>query len=216
MKRLMMLALLSSTVNAAQLTEPAPVAGENGKASAKIENCAALRLRATTVNKQNQDAVQSGSCVAIDCNEFGLKGARYLITAAHVVSASGAKISIELTNGRWVACELVSADRNSDVALLKAAEDMAFPLKLAPDQCLWVSGCPESKPSTIAYGAMTKIDIEVPMAHGMSGGAVFNWSREIAGIIVSGPGDEQGNMRGDVGTFVTASVVRRFLKTLAK
>jgi S1-C subfamily serine protease len=171
-----------------------------------------LRVKAVWTIGPREWGTAHGSASAIDCAEFGLSGARYLLTAAHVVSGhAGAAVTAEV-GGRWVACEIVCSDTALDLALLKTAEDVPHPAPLAPDEILRVSGSPEARPVLVAAGVVTALQASLPMAHGMSGGPAYNERCELAGVIVSGERGADGQMRNDMAGIVAASVVRAFLK----
>jgi len=178
----------------------------------------AFRVRATgQVDADNWTPIDHGTGSAIDCTEFGLKEPRYILTCAHVVNKKGRTFSIEISDGRWIACEAVLIDEECDLALLKASEDLPAPAKLAPAEKMKTSGSPEGKPVIVAAAAVKRLGVELPMAHGMSGGPIYNAKGELAGVIMSGVSNDEGKtILPNVCVAISADCVRLFLESVKK
>ena len=171
----------------------------------------AYRLRSENAHGETRH----GTCSALDCGEFKDLNGQYIVTAAHVTGAAGDRLKIEAENDRWIDCTLLAIDREDDIAILKASALLPKSSKLAPDGAVTVSGSPTSKPVITERGTVRALVLRLDvMAHGMSGGPVFDLDGNLAGIIVAGIADDNGAMKHDTGLVVAASVIRHFLSTL--
>lgn len=180
----------------------------------------------------NETKESTGSAVGVDLTEYGLTEPRFLLTAAHVVcthpvtreEAAGFiekivdVVEIQIRTDKvkkWVHCKILIVDKDRDLCLLEALEDLPKIFKLADDEdvgaAVVVAGCPIGTTPSASLGYLTSKDPEItgltkcqlwqasgPFYYGNSGGPVFDAEAEkIVGILIAGLGKEGGD-----GTFM--------------
>ena len=155
-------------------------------------------------------------------------GRREILTAAHVVDAKGvATFRVEVASPgksvadasgsfRWVACTLGGIDRERDLAVLIAGEDLPNFALLAADKhaTLFMVASGEARPVSVSSGFITAAKADFgDMAHGKSGGAVLDGSGRLVGLVLQGEPlkGSSSAMRPDVTWFIAAGEIRKFL-----
>jgi S1-C subfamily serine protease len=161
----------------------------------------------------------SGSSFGIDLSDYGLIDKRFLITAAHVVlqqngmkPVDGVEIQIRTeTVKKWIKCKILVIDKDRDVAVLEASEDLPAVLKLGQDievgSPIFVSGCPAGTTPTTVAGWLTSKDPEfllapikcklwqasAPFWMGNSGGPVSDAvTNKVVGMLIAGISTKEG------------------------
>lgn len=169
------------------------------------------------------------SCVAVDMTEFGLKGKRYLLTAAHcVLNSNGqpyADLDVEV-DGKFVHATVIKSDEDLDFALISVEDDVPAVAKLGRSSTVQVGddltavGGPMGQPLQATSGRVTskrffhcEIRSSMNIKHGNSGGAVFNSSGEVVAIVLSFDMEHGGDeKKGGPGKFAPEDCFRRFLE----
>lgn len=127
--------------------------------------------------EQTQSSV--GSAFGMDLTEWGFKGKKYLLTAAHVVLQKAAgtravldrpvdKVEIQIRTDkikRWVNCRIIFIDKDRDAALLEADEEIPVVFKLGEKaeigSSIILAGCPVGTTPQAVFGIMTSMDPEI-------------------------------------------------------
>lgn len=182
-----------------------------------------------------KDGIYSqGSAVSIDLSREGLKGSRYLLTAAHCVVVKGrpAKaILVEIASQRkWVEAKILAYDDDLDIALLLADEDMPETIKLSNGEEIDIGdflvtiGSPRGEPLAASSGYLSSkgdqnpktgrskwYEGSLPITHGNSGGGVFDPNtKEIVGIATAIWEEDKGSTP-NIAFFVGAKDINEFL-----
>jgi S1-C subfamily serine protease len=176
---------------------------------------------------------------------FVIDGEGHLATNAHVVTTGeGAKLKrakavyVEFSDGNRVGAQIVGADPNADVALLKVdpSELKLVPLKLGSSHDLRVGepvatvGSPFGEPQSLSVGVVSAVDraiesltafsignaiqTDAGINHGNSGGPLLDAKGEVVGInaqIRSSSGQGEG-----VGFAVPVDTAKRSLDQLRR
>ena len=155
----------------------------------------------------------------------------YLLTNQHVVDAAD-EIIVTLTDGRKFEAELVGADPETDVALLRVEPDSLTALPLADSDDLQVGdyvvaiGNPFGLGQTVTAGIVSAvgrsnlgiedyenfIQTDAAINVGNSGGALINLEGELVGINTAIFGGRGGNI--GIGFAIPINMVRRIMDQL--
>jgi S1-C subfamily serine protease len=172
-------------------------------------------MRVRCVHDEDKTTLtEHGSCVAVTDNTLGLDSKRSVLTAAHVVGKPSGTIVVEARTGHWVRCTLEKIDKDRDLALLKAAEDLPNAVRLAKVEALTVIASKAGE--TVRSQAATPFKIFALCSlfgPGMSGGALIDSNGKLYGIVTAGVRDPRtGNMCPDIGVFISIAEIRSFLQ----
>lgn len=181
----------------------------------------------------------SGTAWGVDLSEYGIKEKKYLMTAAHVVLVEQRpvdKVEIQVRTEKvkkWLTCKIVAVDKDRDLALLEAPEEIPVVFKLGAEPEIGTpvvhSGCPVGTVPSAALGFLTSKDPEGPLAlrckiwqasvpffSGSSGGPVFDAETgNVIAILVAGI-SSNGSMVPNLAFIIPVFEVRHFLDTLFK
>ena len=155
----------------------------------------------------------------------------YVVTNSHVVDSAD-EITVVLADGRELSAELVGADADTDVALLKMPDVAALPVvEFGDDTELrvgdWVVavGNPFGLGGTVTAGIVSAIErnigfgpytdyiqIDAPINQGNSGGPTFDLNGEVVGMNTAIFSPSGGNV--GIGFAVPASTVRVIVEEL--
>lgn len=193
----------------------------------------AIKVEFVRFDKQegkNVNTTGHGTGTAVDLTEFGLKGNRYILTAAHVVTEEDAigplNILVAVPDVGLIKATLVKKDMDLDIAIIEVKIDLPKLAKLDTDKELPNGteiinvGCPEAIPPKAFPGKILEKRsmgylADIPgFYHGNSGGGVFRKSTGLlTGVAISGlPSDTDplGMERGK-GIFTPTRLVRFWL-----
>lgn len=165
-------------------------------------------------------ATRHGTAFGIDLHKYGFAENRYLLTAAHNIVDKG-DIRIEHKT-HWYKCEVVAADKDLDICLLKCEEwvsvqELADKDAHAGDD-VTMYGAPRAETVKAFKGSIVKqyyqkwctTLMRIQFDHGDSGAPVFDTVGKIVGMAVAGlPKD--GDLDKTVGTFLPVSAIESFL-----
>lgn len=202
-------------------------------AAMKVNYDAAFRLRYTRMENK-EEVTGHGTAVAVDVAEWGYKGPHYLLTATHnVFDSEGHErgtLQIELSSGKWSKVDVVDANKDLDLCLLRSSKEVPVTApKIAdedakPHDHVWLLGSPKGVPIRQLPGMVMRRFSDgrihslmmVEFDHGCSGGPVFNKDEKIVGLAVQGVFEKNSKdqISHIMGLFVPAGVIRSFLDTL--
>lgn len=170
----------------------------------------------------NADSNYWGTAVAVDVSNYGFKGKRYLLTAAHnIKKTTDTETLIQMEVG-WIKCKCVKIDEDFDVCLLECALDSPTVATLDSTVDLPVGtvlenvGCPKSnKPEKVVSGKLEEkhMNWKAPFPgfyHGSSGSPVFH-NGKLFGIGTGGEADKKGEMIEGIGFFLPLRRLQQFL-----
>jgi S1-C subfamily serine protease len=152
-----------------------------------------------------------------------------VVTNAHVVG-SATTVDLRTRDGRWYTGEVVGADRNSDLAVIEAADlpDAATPLPLSESPATIgqevvaignpfdldgsvttgiVSGTNRSIPAPTGFSIPDAIQTDAAVNPGNSGGPLMSLDGSVLAVINSGGGD-------NIAFGISAAMARRVLPEL--
>ncbi len=175
-----------------------------------------------------------GAAVSVDLSEFGLKGSRYILTAAHCISDNGKirdEISIDYKDKgetKWTGVKVIAMDEDFDIAILTTDVDMPVLVTFCSDidigDALITIGSPQATALTANFGFLSDkgslaeqkhagwYQGSMAITHGNSGGPVFDPNNEtLVGIITAIIGDP-GNQAPNIALFVGYEEIQKFLK----
>jgi len=153
----------------------------------------------------------------------------HVVTNAHVVGEATA-VDLRTRDGRWYAGEVVGTDRNSDLAVIEAADlpDAATPLTLTETSATIgqevvaignpfdldgsvttgiVSGTDRSIPAPTGFSIPDAIQTDAAVNPGNSGGPLMSLGGRVLAVINSGGGD-------NIAFGISAALARRILPEL--
>jgi len=153
----------------------------------------------------------------------------HVVTNAHVVGEANA-VDLRTRDGRWYTGEVVGTDRNSDLAVIEAADlpDAATPLSLAESPATIgqevvaignpfdldgsvttgiVSGTDRSIPAPTGFSIPDAIQTDAAVNPGNSGGPLMALDGRVLAVINSGGGD-------NIAFGISAALARRVLPAL--
>jgi S1-C subfamily serine protease len=196
-----------------------------------------LRLRTTRLEIDSTIVIGWGTAFGVDLGHYGLSGARYLLTAAHLIHAISpivlqSELKVELEPETWVLCKVVAQDNKCDLCLLECSAKLPVLAKLAErdnpslgDKVVIV-GCPRGVAPCVSVGTLTDKEPNVKgkrwqaaakFNHGNSGGPVYNEkTKSVIGVAVAGVSDGMGDMRPDTALFTPMVEIRAFLDWAAE
>ena len=174
--------------------------------------------------QRSEAAVGTGSGVIVDSRG-------YILTNNHVVGGAD-NIIVRLSDGREVQAELVGADPDSDIAVIRIAADRLTPAILGDSddcevgECVMAMGSPFGLEATVTTGIISArgrsnlniveiedfIQTDAAINPGNSGGPLVNLKGEVIGInsaIFSRSGGYQG-----VGFAIPINIARTVMKGL--
>jgi S1-C subfamily serine protease len=158
----------------------------------------------------------AGSAFGVSLAKWGIHEKKYLITAAHVVlqdEKPAEIIEIQIRTDsvkKWVSCKPLIIDKDRDVALLEAFEEIPVAFEMGDEieigSSVILSGCPVgitpsanigflvSKDPEIRASAKGRIwQVDAPFFSGYSGGPVFSTETgKVVAIGVAGIGTQSG------------------------
>lgn len=121
-----------------------------------------------------------------------------VLTAAHVVGATGRKVDVQLADGRNFAADVIKSNRNTDIAILKLPSSERWPhLQIAdsgqiePGQWVLAFGYPSSfprdRPSAVRIGRILQFEpheivTDCPIMGGDSGGPLVDLNGQLVAI----------------------------------
>jgi len=155
--------------------------------------------------------------------------ASHVVTNAHVVGEATA-VDLRTRDGRWYTGDVVGTDRNSDLAVIEAADlpDAATPLSLAESPATIgqevvaignpfdldgsvttgiVSGTDRSIPAPTGFSIPDAIQTDAAVNPGNSGGPLMALDGRVVAVINSGGGD-------NIAFGISAALARRVLPAL--
>jgi serine protease Do len=162
-----------------------PIAWNSAKKSVEITTVDVDRLKEASVMIFADDGKTQvqGSAVAIDYNQY--------LTAYHVVDEN--RSNVKTSGGAPLTIE--DYDSVIDIATLESAQSVK-PVKIGDSDEVKVGdkviviGAPDYKEDTVIYAKVKSLTNEIVITlvsnGGSSGGAVFNMSGELIGILVAG------------------------------
>lgn len=177
-----------------------------------------------------------GTAFGIDLSEFGLRGPRYLLTAAHTVwdqeNRSANSLWIEIRTAKstyWARCRIRAFHKSLDICLLESERDLPFRSELAkvdstPGSAVVMAGSPRGIPPKLFRGVLaadrrmprTRTLAHIAFDHGDSGGPLYDArSGKVVGMAVAGvpKGDD---MDHGVGLFVPLAEIKGFITNVAR
>ena len=196
-----------------------------------------VRLRTRTIDNFSMCKTGWGAAFSVDLSAYGLRGSRYLLTAAHLIDIYNGKImprgelEIEVGKNLWAPCKVIALDVHRDLCLLESSVRMPVMSKLCSvedirfvgevGEGVVIVGCPKGVPPCISRGILTDKDPAVAgvrwqaaaqFNHGNSGGPVYDAKTgKVIGVAVAGISDGFGDMRPDTALFAPFTEVRSFL-----
>ncbi len=176
----------------------------------------------------NVTASSHGSAVAADLSSFGLKGDKYLLTAAHVVKDVTKTITIEIGRDaakHWAKCSIVRVSSGLDIAVIECEESPGHLAQLSADKpaagdALTLIGFPcDVGPCVFAAHYAEdegfRAFMAVPFYHGDSGAPVFNGDGKLVGIAVAGVAASDDSKSLDmcqiIGIYIKSADIAKFL-----
>ena len=241
--------VLSITLLACQLSGVVPTAAPapSPTTSSALPSSQAVDL----VSQQDKlvalyQAVSPGVVTILTANALGTGWVYstdgYIITNAHVVG-SDKKVEVDFTTGNKVYGNVIGADQNTDLAVIKVSvsADQLHPLSLGDSEALKVGqivaaiGDPElllgsmttgivsavgrSQPSNvqIAGGSYLNGDIiqtDALLNHGNSGGPLLNLDGQVVGVNWALQVDTQTGASSGLGYAISVNVVKRVVPQL--
>lgn len=179
-----------------------------------------------------------GSGVGVDLEGYGIKGKKYLLTAAHVVFSGdilSEVVEVEVRHPKyktrmWAKAKVVAYDRSVDIALLEIEIDLPYRAKLASKDLLKrgdvlvATGCPSGTGVTATVGHLSSKYREteqqrgywwqgsMPIYYGNSGGPIWDLARKkVVGIAVAGVG--RNGLAPNVAFFVSTKSMVNFVES---
>jgi len=167
-----------------------------------------------------------GTAFGIDLSDYGFKGKKFVLTAAHNVAIKIGvvpKTTIEIKENEWVKCSIMKIDEDLDLAIMEVEKEIPV-LKLAKEDVkvgkeITMASSPNGEAIKLFNGKVVKrweggtifTKAEIELEHGDSGSAVICSNGKVVGVIVAGlkKGDKIDN---SIGLFIPISVILTFLE----
>ncbi len=169
-----------------------PIEWNSAKKSVEINTVDLDRLKeaCTLIIASNGETYQQGSGVYVDYDQ--------VLTAYHVVKENRTQIRTTVDQNDQNKMSVVASDSAIDIAALKPSIKIK-PVKIGdsdevkPGDKVIVIASPKGKTDTVAYATVLEPDsrgivIQCKLGGGASGGAVFNQSGSLIGILIAGDG----------------------------
>ena len=208
-----------------------PVRAADAEFAQRLMKCTA-RVR-YEVRRNDCLVTGHGTAFGVDLKAYGYSGNRYLLSACHNVLDQNDRpyptLKIEIYDGsekHWTTCTVAAVDKNLDLCLIEASEDLPAVLELdstevVPGTPIVMPGSPRGVPVAIYSGSVLerfergsiRSSAKIIFDHGDSGAAMVNANTgKLAGVAVAGV-PKDGDLDHTIGLFVPLAGVTSFLQS---